>query len=100
MSILRATLAVAVALFVSLAFAADKPLPQLEAYTVPDAWRQPIAPLQLADHTWYIGTESISALLIDTPEGAIVIDGGMPQAADMIIANLRTVGVAPERVRW
>ena len=30
----------------------------------PTRWRQPIAPFQLADHTWYIGTESISAVLV------------------------------------
>ena len=58
--------------------AAEPVLPQMGRYEVPDAWRQPIAPVRIADHTWYIGTEGLSAVLIDTPRGAVLIDGGMP----------------------
>lgn len=83
----------------STAQAAEPPLPQLEAYTVQESWRQPVTPFRIADNTWYIGTAAISALLVKTKQGAIVIDGGMPQAADMLLANLRTAGVAPRDVR-
>ncbi len=79
--------------------AAEPPLPQLEAYTVQESWRQPVAPFRIADNTWYIGTAAISALLVKTEDGAILVDGGMPQAADMLLKNLRTVGVAPLDVR-
>ena len=75
-------------------------LPPSGRYETPDAWRRPVEPFRIADHTWYIGTEGLSALLIDTPQGAIVLDGGLPQAADMLVANLRKLGVAPEKVRW
>ena len=75
-------------------------LPQSGRYETPDAWRQPVAPFRISDHTWYIGTEGLSALLIDTPQGAVLIDGGMPQAADMLLAQLHTLGVAPAKVRW
>jgi metallo-beta-lactamase class B len=61
----------------SIAHAADPVLPQSSRYETDDAWRQPIAPFQLADHTWYIGTQGLSALLIRTPEGALLIDGGL-----------------------
>lgn len=80
--------------------AAEPALPQLEAYEVKESWRQPIAPLQIADRTWYVGTAGLSALLVKTDEGAILIDGGMPQAADMLIANLRKVGVQPHELRY
>jgi metallo-beta-lactamase class B len=83
----------------STAQAAEPPLPQLEAYTVQESWRQPVPPFRIADNTWYIGTAAISALLVKTRDGAIVIDGGMPQAAGMLLRNLRTAGVAPEDVR-
>lgn len=83
----------------STAQAAEPPLPQLEAYTVQESWRQPVTPFRIADNTWYIGTAAITALLVNTKEGAILIDGGMPQAADMLLANLRTAGVAPRDVR-
>lgn len=93
---LRRIPAVACLLFSALcAHAAEPVLPQLGAYQADETWRQPIAPFQLADHSWYIGTEGLSALLIKTPQGAVLIDGGMPQAADMLLANMQRLGVAP-----
>jgi metallo-beta-lactamase class B len=95
-----AVVSLSLSLSIAPAFAAEPVLPQTGAYEVPDAWRQPIAPVRIADHTWYIGTEGLSAVLIDTPQGAVLIDGGMPQAADMLVANMGKLGVAPERLRW
>jgi metallo-beta-lactamase class B len=80
-------------------FAAEQPLPQLEAYQAPDYWRQPTPPFQLGDHTWYIGTAGITALLVKTPDGAVLIDGGMPQVADMLLAHMRELGVAPHELK-
>nr|WP_149196641.1 subclass B3 metallo-beta-lactamase [Luteimonas suaedae] len=75
------------------------PLPQLQAYEVPAAWRQPVAPLRIAERTWQIGTAGLSAILLQGSEGAILIDGGMPQAADHLLANLRALGLAPSDLK-
>ncbi|MBB6598747.1 subclass B3 metallo-beta-lactamase [Luteimonas sp. MC1825] len=75
--------------------AAEAVLPQLKAYTVHESWRQPIAPVRIADNTWHIGTANLSALLVKTAEGAVLIDGGMPQAADMLLRHMADLGVAP-----
>lgn len=80
--------------------AAEPVLPQSNAYLTADAWRQPIAPFQIADHTWYIGTQGLSALLVRTPEGAVLIDGGMPQAAEMLLRRMRELGVQPQDLRF
>ncbi len=80
--------------------AADAPLPQLQAYEVREAWRQPIAPFQVAAHTWYIGTQGLSALLVKTGDGAVLFDGGMPQAADMLLAHMASLGVAPGDLKY
>lgn len=74
-------------------------LPQGKAYETPDSWRQPVAPLRIADHTWQVGTAGITALLVKTDAGAILIDGGLPQAADMLLAHMRTLGVTPGDLR-
>lgn len=79
----------------SIAGAAEPLLPQGEAYQSPDAWRQPVAPVRIADSTWQIGTAGISALLVKTDAGALLIDGGLPQTADMLLAHMRSLGVAP-----
>ena len=75
--------------------AAEPLLPQDKAYATPDAWRQPVAPVRIADHTWQIGTAGITALLLETEDGAVLIDAGLPQAADMLLAHMRALGVAP-----
>ncbi|WP_193163807.1 subclass B3 metallo-beta-lactamase [Microbulbifer hainanensis] len=74
---------------------AAKPLPQLHAYQVKEEWRTPVQPLRVAEHTWQIGTEGLSSLLLTTKSGAVLIDGGMPQAADHLLENLRVLGLAP-----
>jgi hypothetical protein len=80
--------------------AAEPVLPPSSAYQTPDNWRQPVAPFQMADNTWYVGTEGISALLVKTPQGALLIDGGLPQAAGMLLRHLRDLGVAPGELKW
>ncbi|WP_329847593.1 L1 family subclass B3 metallo-beta-lactamase [Stenotrophomonas hibiscicola] len=90
------------ALVATLAFdvtAADEPLPQLRAYTVDSSWLQPMAPLQIADHTWQIGTEDLTALLVQTADGAVLLDGGMPQMAGHLLDNMKLRDVAPQDLR-
>ena len=91
------SIAIAVAMPVQ---AAEAVLPPSRAYQTPDSWRQPIAPFRIADHTWYVGTEGISAVLVRTPQGALLIDGGLPQAAGMLLARLQDLGVAPGELKW
>jgi len=77
------------------AFAAEPLLPPSQAYDTPDAWRQPVSPLRIAGRTWHIGTAELTALLVKTPAGAVLIDGGLPQAAPMLLARMRELGVEP-----
>lgn len=93
------SLALAATLLALDATAADAPLPQLQAYTVDASWLQPMAPLQIADHTWQIGTQDLTALLVQTDQGAVLLDGGMPQMADHVLANMKARGVAPRDLR-
>lgn len=84
----------------SLAGAARPVLPQASAYLTPEAWRQPVEPVRIADRTWQIGTAGLTALLVKTDDGALLVDGGLPQAADMLLANMRALGVAPHELRF
>lgn len=95
----RLALAFCLLASVPFAHALEPVLPQSSAYLTKDAWRQPIAPFQIAEHTWYIGTEGLTALLIRTPEGAVLIDGGLPQAADMLLQRMRELGVQPHDLK-
>jgi len=94
-------LALAACLLVSLhpAAAAEPVLPQSSAYLTDAAWRQPIAPFRIAAHTWYIGTQGLTALLVRTQEGAVLIDGGLPQATGMLLQRMRDLGVQPHDLK-
>lgn len=78
---------------------AQAPLPQQEVDPVPAAWLTPIEPLRVADHVWQIGTAGITTLLVKTEAGAVLIDGGMPQSAPLLLDHLRRLGVAPHELR-
>ena len=91
---LRAALLLACALPCA-TLAQSAALPQLKAYEAPESWRTPVEPLRISEHVWQIGAQEITALLIKTPEGAVLIDGGMPQMADALLQNMRKLGVGP-----
>lgn len=101
MPTLRARILASLLLAISTgALAADTVLPQLGAYRVDDHWRQPITPFKLADNTWYVGTQGLSALLVVGDAGAVLIDGGMPQAANMLLENIHEAGVGDGVLKW
>ncbi len=96
---LRVLAAAALTLAVS-GLAAAHPLSQLKAYQVDAAWLTPIEPLRISDHVWQIGAQDITALLVKTAQGAVLIDGGMPQMADALLKNMAKLGVAPGDLRF
>ena len=56
------------------------------------AWNEPHAPVQIAEHTWYVGTAGLSSILIATSDGLILLDGALPQSAPLIADNIRSLG--------
>lgn len=63
-------------------------------------WNTPQQPFRLFGNSYYIGTRGLSAVLIDTGAGLIVLDGALPQSAPRIAENIRTLGFELEDVRW
>jgi len=63
-------------------------------------WNDPATPLRLHGDTWYVGTCGISALLVTSPDGHVLIDGATPQAGAQIVDNIRKLGFKPEDVRY
>jgi metallo-beta-lactamase class B len=64
-----------------------------------DFWSQPGEPFHVFGNTWYVGPANLSSVLIHTKDGAILIDGGLPQTAQQIMANIRKLGFKVEDVR-
>jgi metallo-beta-lactamase class B len=57
-----------------------------------DTWNQPQTPFRVFGNTYYVGTKGLGSILITSPRGHILIDGGLPQSAALIDANIQTLG--------
>ena len=64
-----------------------------------DDWNTPHEPFRIFGNTYYVGTAGLSAILITSSAGHILIDGGLPQSAPLIEANIRKLGFEPRDVR-
>ena len=65
-----------------------------------DGWADPAPPARLFGNTYYVGTCGITTLLVETEAGLVLLDGGVPQAADLVLANVRKLGFNPRLIRW
>ena len=59
----------------------------------------PAEPFRIAGNLYYVGATDASAFLITGPEGHIVIDGGYPTTAPLIIASIEKLGFDIKDVR-
>ena len=64
-----------------------------------DTWNKPYAPFKVFGNTYYVGAEGVSAVLITGTAGSILLDGGLPQTAAVIDANIRTLGFKTEDIK-
>jgi metallo-beta-lactamase class B len=55
-------------------------------------WNQPQRPMKIFGNTYYVGTHGLSAILVTSPRGHVLIDGGLPESAPLIQANIQALG--------
>ncbi|MGB9109981.1 MAG: metallo-beta-lactamase, partial [Telluria sp.] len=63
-------------------------------------WFAPQEPFALYGNTYYVGTGGISAVLITSPVGHILIDGGPTGGAPQIAEHVRKLGFRVEDIRY
>lgn len=66
----------------------------------PAAWTEPVEPFAIAPHIYYVGTKGLSAYLVGSAEGAILIDGTAAANAALVERNIAAVGVPLGSVKW
>lgn len=54
--------------------------------------QQPAEPFRIAGNFYFVGANDVSAFLITGPEGHVLIDGGYPGTAPMIIESITRLG--------
>lgn len=63
-------------------------------------WNDPAPPQQIYGNTWYVGTCGLSAILITSPQGNVLLDGTTEQGAALIEANIDALDFKLEDVRY
>lgn len=62
-------------------------------------WNVAHAPFRVFGNTYYVGVAGLSSILITSGKDAILLDGGLPQSAPLIDANIRKLGFKTEDIR-
>ena len=77
-------------------------LPDASSAQLPVEWREwnrPVEPFRIVEGLYYVGASDLSSFLFTTSEGHLLLDGGMPETAEQILANVRKLGFRPEDVK-
>ena len=62
-------------------------------------WSDPTTPRRVFGNTWFVGTCSIGAYLVTSPQGHVLIDAATDKAASSIVANIRRLGFKVEDIK-
>jgi metallo-beta-lactamase class B len=75
----------------------------LAAFALPamaDNWSDPKQPFHIYGNTYYVGTAGISAILITSDDGHVLIDSASRDGAKVVAANIRTLGFNLKDVKY
>ncbi len=64
-----------------------------------EGWNKSQTPFRLHGRSYYVGVRGLSSVLIQTSDGLILLDGGLPQSAPLIEANIRSLGFRVEDIK-
>ncbi|HUE86089.1 MAG TPA: subclass B3 metallo-beta-lactamase [Vicinamibacterales bacterium] len=64
-----------------------------------DEWNRPLDPFRVYGNTYYVGTAGLTAVLVTSDAGHILLDAGLPQSAPLIDASIRKLGFRTEDIR-
>lgn len=62
-------------------------------------WNAPQRPFRIYGNTYYVGTRGLSAVLVSSSRGHVLIDGALPESASKILENIRALGFRVEDVK-
>lgn len=90
----------AVSTFLPPAAAAPAPSPAPSAWDkVYAAWKKPVPPRHLVGNIHYVGAAGVSAFLITTPEGHILLDTGFEETVPVIQRGVEQLGFKLEDIK-
>jgi len=70
------------------------------AFAAGKDWNESQEPFAVYGNTWYVGVRGLSSVLITSPSGHILIDGGSPESPKQIVAHIRQLGFKVEDIKY
>jgi metallo-beta-lactamase class B len=64
-----------------------------------DEWNGAREPFRIFGNSYFVGTQGLSAILITSDAGHVLLDGGLAQSAALIDRNIRRLGLRTEDIR-
>jgi len=55
-------------------------------------WNEATGPVHLFGNTYYVGTRGLASVLVASPNGHVLIDGGLPSSAPLVLQNIQALG--------
>src|SRR4051812_38406272 len=65
-----------------------------------DEWEKPAPPVRIYGNTYFVGTCGISAILVTSKQGHILIDSGTEADTELVADNIRTLGFRLSDVKF
>jgi metallo-beta-lactamase class B len=62
-------------------------------------WNAPQQPLRLFGNSYFVGPHGVSSVLITSPGGHVLIDGGLSESAPVIAGHIRDLGFRVEDIK-
>ena len=66
----------------------------------PPEWRQPFAAHRVVGNIYYVGTYDLASFLIVTPQGNVLINGGLADSVPLMKKSVRDLGLQWKDIRW
>ena len=63
-------------------------------------WNKPVEPFRIVGNVYYVGAAGVSAFLVTSPAGSILLDGGLPETAAHIARNIAALGFRLTDVKY
>jgi metallo-beta-lactamase class B len=62
-------------------------------------WDEPAEPLRIAGPLYFVGTKGLGSWLFATKQGHILLNTGMPESAELIVASIGKLGFRAEDIK-
>ena len=70
-----------------------------QEFTAPPSWTEAIEPFRIAAGLYWVGSADLSAYLVTSDDGHILIDAPLEENVELVLGNIRKLGFDPKDIQ-